>query len=56
MKVDLPLDDDDYLMPSPQRSQSLTTTGTSAAYMDLISDSKASGKFKTIFEKVLCIL
>ncbi len=43
LKLDLPLDDDDYLMPSPQQGQSVTTTATSAAYMDLISDSKQSG-------------
>lgn len=42
LKLDLPLDEDDYLMPSPQQSQSTTT------YMDLISDvtNKAQqGKF-----------
>ncbi|XP_075230071.1 epidermal growth factor receptor isoform X2 [Lycorma delicatula] len=33
LKLDLPLDEDDYLMPSPQQSQPTTT------YMDLISDS-----------------
>ncbi|KAI5701408.1 hypothetical protein M8J75_009143 [Diaphorina citri] len=32
LKLDLPLDEDDYLMPSPQQSQSTTT------YMDLISE------------------
>lgn len=36
LKLDLPLDDDDYLMPSPQTGQSVTTTATSTAYMDLI--------------------
>ncbi|XP_014252271.1 epidermal growth factor receptor isoform X2 [Cimex lectularius] len=34
LKLDLPLDEDDYLMPSPQQSQATT------AYMDLIGDSK----------------
>ncbi|XP_049829582.1 epidermal growth factor receptor isoform X3 [Schistocerca gregaria] len=36
MKLDLPLDDDDYLMPSPQQNQGATN------YVDLISDSKMS--------------
>ncbi|KAK9499252.1 hypothetical protein O3M35_002321 [Rhynocoris fuscipes] len=34
LKLELPLDEDDYLMPSPQQSQATT------AYMDLIGDSK----------------
>ncbi|KAF6201622.1 hypothetical protein GE061_004015 [Apolygus lucorum] len=34
LKLDLPLDEDDYLMPSPQQSNAPTT------YMDLIGDSK----------------
>lgn len=34
LKLDLPLDEDDYLMPSPQQSQTATT------YMDLIGDTK----------------
>lgn len=34
LKLELPLDEDDYLMPSPQQSQVATT------YMDLIGDSK----------------
>ncbi|KAK7793678.1 hypothetical protein R5R35_013157 [Gryllus longicercus] len=41
LKLELPLDDDDYLMPSPQQSQSTTT------YMDLISDTKIIGKGKS---------
>ncbi|XP_067003526.1 epidermal growth factor receptor isoform X2 [Anabrus simplex] len=36
LKLDLPLDEDDYLMPSPQQSQNTTT------YMDLIGDSKVT--------------
>lgn len=39
LKLDLPLDEDDYLMPSAQQSQNNT------AYMDLIGDSKLQGKF-----------
>uniref|UniRef100_A0A1B6MBK8 Epidermal growth factor receptor n=1 Tax=Graphocephala atropunctata TaxID=36148 RepID=A0A1B6MBK8_9HEMI len=34
LKLELPLDEDDYLMPSPQQSQAPST------YMDLIGDSK----------------
>lgn len=45
LKLDLPVDDDDYLVPSPKQGQSVTTTATSAAYMDLIGDTKQSGKF-----------
>lgn len=37
LKLDLPLDEDDYLMPSPQ----LPTNTTQ--YMDLIGDSKPTG-------------
>jgi hypothetical protein len=39
LKLDLPLDEDDYLMPSAQQSQNNTT------YMDLIGDSKVPGQF-----------
>lgn len=40
LKLDLPLDEDDYLMPSPHQSQATT------AYMDLIGDTtKAQGLF-----------
>ena len=42
LKLDLPLDEDDYLMPSPQQSQTATT------YMDLIGDTKLPGKHNTI--------
>ncbi|XP_065206948.1 epidermal growth factor receptor isoform X2 [Planococcus citri] len=42
LKLDLPLDDDDYLMPSPQQGQSVNTTASSAAYMDLVGDAKQS--------------
>lgn len=38
LKLDLPLDEDDYLMPSPQ----LPTNTTQ--YMDLIGDTKPTGK------------
>jgi hypothetical protein len=38
MRVDLPVDEDDYLMPSPQTNQS------ASAYLDLVGDSKAQGK------------
>lgn len=34
LKLVLPVDEDDYLMPSPHQSQATT------AYMDLIGDSK----------------
>ena len=40
LKLELPLDEDDYLMPSPQQSQGTT------AYMDLIGDSKLPGEYK----------
>lgn len=36
IKLQLPLDEDDYLMPSPQQSQGVTP------YMDLIGDAKLS--------------
>lgn len=40
LKLELPLDEDDYLMPSPQTSQP-------TQYMDLIGDSKLpNGKFQ----------
>lgn len=39
LKLDLPLDEDDYLMPSPQIPANATQ------YMDLIGDTKPSGKF-----------
>ncbi|XP_039287405.1 epidermal growth factor receptor [Nilaparvata lugens] len=38
LKLDLPLDEDDYLMPSPQQSQPPTT------YMDLIGESNMQGE------------
>jgi L1 cell adhesion molecule len=41
LKLDLPLDEDDYLMPSAQQSQNNIT------YMDLIGDSKLPGQFIT---------
>ena len=40
VKLDLPLDEDDYLMPSPQMQSNKTQ------YMDLISDATA-GKFSS---------
>lgn len=43
MKLDLPLDEDDYLMPSPQ----LHTNATQ--YMDLISDVKSTGIYFILF-------
>jgi hypothetical protein len=39
MALRLPVDEDDYLLPSPQHM------GNSVAYMDLIGDGKGSGKF-----------
>jgi hypothetical protein len=39
LKLDLPLDEDDYLMPSAQQNQNNTT------YMDLIGDAKLPGQF-----------
>ena len=39
MAMRLPVDEDDYLLPSPAHM------GSSMGYMDLISDGKASGKF-----------
>lgn len=38
LKLDLPLDEDDYLMPSPQMPPNNTQ------YMDLIGDAKSTGK------------
>lgn len=38
LKLNLPLDEDDYLMPSPQQNQ-ITTT-----YMDIIGDNKSTGE------------
>lgn len=40
LKLDLPLDEDDYLMPSPQ----IPTNATQ--YMDLIGDTRVTGKSK----------
>ena len=37
MRLDLPVDEDDYLMPSPQNNQNAST------YLDLVGDSKAQG-------------
>ncbi|KAL1117238.1 hypothetical protein AAG570_004564 [Ranatra chinensis] len=37
LKLELPLDEDDYLMPSPHQSQATT------AYMDLIGDTRTQG-------------
>lgn len=37
MKLDLPVDEDDYLMPSPQTNQNAST------YLDLVSDSGNHG-------------
>lgn len=39
LKLNLPLDEDDYLMPSPQQTESTTT------YMDIIGD-KSTGEYK----------
>lgn len=44
LKLDLPLDEDDYLMPSPQLPTSTTQ------YMDLIGDSKPTGKLKQFYK------
>ena len=38
LKLDLPVDEDDYLMPSPQSTQ------TNGGYMDLIGDAKLAGQ------------
>lgn len=47
MKLDLPVDEDDYLMPSPNPSQLPSLQG---GYMDLIGDSKLGGtSFGTVF-------
>lgn len=43
LKLDLPLDDEDYLMPSPQQIQGAT------AYVDLIGEAKASGTTTSLF-------
>jgi len=40
LKLDLPLDEDDYLMPSPQLPVNTTQ------YMDLIGESKPTGEQK----------
>lgn len=37
LQLDLPVDDDDYLMPSPQYNQNAT------AYLDVVSDPSAKG-------------
>lgn len=42
LKLDLPLDEDDYLMPSAQQSQNNST------YMDLIGDSKLPGQLTAL--------
>lgn len=38
LKLNLPLDEDDYLMPSPQQTETTTT------YMDIIGENKSSGR------------
>lgn len=43
LKLNLPLDEDDYLMPSPQQNQS------SSAYMDLISEDGVGQAVKDIY-------
>lgn len=52
LKLDLPVDEDDYLMPSPQSTQPHHHAG----YMDLIGDAKLGGKQKFLpgkFEKFI---
>jgi len=39
IRVDLPVDEDDYLMPCPQNNQNAST------YLDLVGDTKAQGQF-----------
>lgn len=40
LKLDLPVDEDDYLMPSPSQS----TQPHHGGYMDLIGDAKLGGR------------
>lgn len=40
LKLDLPIDENDYLVPTPQPSVNATQ------YIDLIGDSKPTGEFK----------
>lgn len=47
MKLDLPVDEDDYLMPSPQTNQNAST------YLDLVSDSGNHGKRLTQFIQLM---
>ena len=47
LKLDLPVDEDDYLMPSPASTQ------TNGGYMDLIGDSKAAGSQPEAFVRNL---
>ena len=44
--LNLPVDEDDYLMPSPSGSQQPPLSATAQnGYMDLIGDGKISGNF-----------
>lgn len=42
LKLNLPLDEDDYLMPSPQQTETTTT------YMDIIGENKSTGKKRNL--------
>lgn len=50
LKLDLPLDEDDYLMPSPQLPVNTTQ------YMDLIGESKPTGERNLLILTTLSIL
>lgn len=52
MRLDLPVDEDDYLMPSPQPSGLATVGPSHQHYMDLMAD--ASGEAEQ--SKLLCCL
>lgn len=43
VRMDLPVDEDDYLMPSPQNNQNPPT------YLDVVGDSKGSGESRSFF-------
>lgn len=49
LKLDLPVDEDDYLMPSPQPTQ------TNGGYMDLIGDAKLGGQFDSTHVHLLFV-
>lgn len=45
MRLDLPVDEDDYLMPSPQPSGLATVGPSHQHYMDLMADTSGESEY-----------